>query len=115
MTSRVLLFVLVIGALICKNSKGRKFGTEKGSFEKEKSLFRRPGFGGGGGGGFGGGGGLGGAGFRGGAGGGGGGSVAVVALDLVLVMEGMVEELEVGVDSLEEKRSYISASISKGK
>ena len=48
---------------------------EKGSFEDEKNLFRRPGFGGGagGGGGFGGGGGGGlggGAGFGGGAGGG---------------------------------------------
>ena len=50
--------MLVIGALICTDRKGWKMATEKGSFENEKSLFRRPGFGGGGGGGFGGGGGL---------------------------------------------------------
>lgn len=60
LTSRVLLFVLVIGAFICTNINGRNFGTEKGSFENEKSLFHRPGFGGDGGRRFGGGGGLGG-------------------------------------------------------
>jgi hypothetical protein len=54
-----LLLLLLFSALVCSTSARKLVGTEKGSFEDEKNLFHRPGFGGGagGGGGFGGGGG----------------------------------------------------------
>ncbi|KAJ7009300.1 LOW QUALITY PROTEIN: hypothetical protein NC653_000076 [Populus alba x Populus x berolinensis] len=61
-----LLLVLLFSALVCSTSARKLVGTEKGSFEDEKNLFHRPGFGGGAGG-----------------GGGFGGEVAAVELDLV--------------------------------
>jgi hypothetical protein len=49
-----LLLLLLFSALVCSTSARKLVGTEKGSFEDEKNLFHRPGFGGG----VGGGGGL---------------------------------------------------------
>jgi len=73
MAPKLLLFLL-FNAIVCSTSARKLVSTGKGSFEDEKTLFRRPRFGGGaGGGGFGGGAGDGaGGGFGGGAGGAGG-------------------------------------------
>jgi len=71
MAPKLLLFLL-FSAIVCSTSARKLVRTGKGSFEDEKTLFRRPRFGGG----AGGGGGLGGGGgFGGGAGGGAGGGL----------------------------------------